>query len=191
MPPPSSAGSPLQGWAGYLVGLGAFGLYLKKVLAAPSRRKVPTAAFHLVAAMGWALITTMALVVILTQRDWAAARDFVVVGGAGGFAVQALMGAWSFLLPSTRAPVPQRRRVELVAMEVGGRAQLIVYNTGLILVLVGLRSGSDLSLVGISLACAAAAWILTKTWTFPLLSRLPSVERRAEAWWAEPKKEAR
>lgn len=176
------------GMATYMLGLITFGLYLREVLAIPSRRKIPTAAFHLVAAMGWAVITTIALVVILTQAHWAAARDFVVVGGAIGFAFQALLGAWSFLLPSTRAPIPARRRVEVVAMEVGGRIQAVAYNAGLVLALVGLRSETELSLVGIWLTWTAAGWALTKTWCFPLLAKLASVQRRSVAWWADPGK---
>jgi nitrite reductase (NO-forming) len=173
----------------YLGGFVAFGLYVRHVLATPSRRKIPTAALHLIAAMAWALLTTVALVVILTRADWAAVRDFVVVGGAAGFAFQALLGAWSFLLPSTRAPVPARRRVELVAMEVGGRIQVVAYNAGLVLTLVGLRSGTELSLGGIWIAWTAAAWVLVKSWSFPLLSNLASVESRSAAWWADPGRE--
>lgn len=174
----------------YLFGLVSFGLYLKQVLAIPSRRKIPTAAFHLIAAMAWALMSVIALVVTVSLGDWAAVRDVAVVGGAAGFAFQALLGAWSFLLPSTRAPIPERRRVELVAMEMGGRAQVIAYNVGLVLVLVGLRSGTDLSLVGICLAWAGAVWAITKAWSFPLLAGSSRVQRRAAAWWAEPEKGA-
>lgn len=88
------------------MGLITFGLYLKHVLATRSRRRIPIAAVHLVAAMAWAVITTTALVVTLTQAHWVAARDFVVVGGAGGFAFQALMGAWSFLYRAAVRPFP-------------------------------------------------------------------------------------
>jgi nitrite reductase (NO-forming) len=174
------------GMAAYLVGLAAFLIHVGKVLATPSRRKIPTAALHLVAAIAWALIITASLVVTLPQGDWIATRDFVVIGGAVGFAFQALLGAWSFLLPSTRAPIPERRRIELIAMELGGRTQVVTYNVGLILILAGLQAGTDLSVVGATFAWTAAVWALTKAWFFPLLSRLPSVERRAAAWWADP-----
>lgn len=172
----------------YLVGLATFGVYLKQVLSTPSRRQIPTAAFHLIGAMVWALLSAIALVVVLSLGDWAAVRDVAVVGGAAGFAFQALLGAWSFLLPSTRAPIPERRRVELVAMELGGRAQVVAYNAGLVLVLMGLRSGTVLSLVGISLAWVGAAWAIAKAWSFPLLAKSPHIQRRAAAWWAEPEK---
>ena len=185
----ATTGVPWLAGAGmviYLAGFATFASYLKTVLAIPSRRRIPTAAFHLVAAMGWALVTATAAAISMMQGDSAATRYLVVVGGASGFAFQALLGAWSFLLPSTRPAVPQRRRVELVAMELGGRIQVVAYNAGLVLALVGLRSGSELSLVGTWLAWTAAAWAVTKTWAFPALSNLPSVESRSAAWWADP-----
>lgn len=192
-----STGATTQlGWLGgigmatYVAGLALFLIHVGKVLATPSRRKIPTAAFHLVSAIAWALVTAVYLVVALSQEDWTAARDFVVVGGAVGFALQALLGAWSFLLPSTRAPVPQRRRIELTSMELAGRSQVVAYNVGLILALLGLRTGLDTAILGTVLTWTAAAWALTKAWSFPLLARLPLVERRAAAWWADPEKGA-
>ena len=170
----------------YLAGLASFGLYLRAVLIIPSRRRIPTAAFHLVAAITWAVTTSVAVAISLMQGDSAATRDFVVVGGAAGFAFQALLGAWSFLLPSTRPPIPERRRVELVAMELGGKAQVAVYNVGLVLVLIGLRSTVDSALVGIVISWTAASVVLVKCWAFPLLARLPMVARRSAAWWADP-----
>lgn len=192
-----STGANTQlGWVGgigmatYLAGLSFFLIYVKKVLSTPRRRKVPTAALHLVAAIAWALVSAIGLVVTLGQDHWGAARDFVVVGGAVGFALQALLGAWSFLLPSTRAPVPQQRRNELTSMELVGRSQVTAYNLGLILALVGLRTGSDMAMIGTVLTWTATAWALAKAWSFPLLARLPLVERRAAAWWADPQKGA-
>lgn len=170
----------------YTIGFVIFAFYAKKVLAIPRRRKVPTAALHLVAAVFWAGITASGLVLTSARGDYSAARDLVVIAGAAGFAFQALLGAWSFLLPSVRAPLPERRRRELVAMELGGRAQVVAYNLGLVAVLVGLRTGIDSSLGGIWLTWSAAAWALTKSWGFPLLATLPAVRARSAAWWAEP-----
>ena len=176
------------GVACYVAGLVAFGLYVRAILATERRRRIPTAAFHLLAAIAWAFVTAVALVVAFAQGDYAAARDLVVVGGAGGFAFQALLGAWSFLLPSARPAVPQRRRVELTAMELGGVAQVAVYNLGLVAVALGLRTGIDTAPAGIVCVSVATAWALAKSWTFPALSRLPLVERRSAEWWAEPQR---
>jgi nitrite reductase (NO-forming) len=174
------------GMAVYVAGLAAFGSYVRAVVKIPRRRRVPTAALHLVAAMTWAVVTACALCVALVIGDDAAARDLVVVGGAAGFAVQALLGAWSFLLPSTRPPVPQRRRLELSSMELGGRTQVIAYNAGLLAVIIGLLTGVDVSLPGIAIAWTAALWAMTKSWTFPLFARLPAVGRLSSEWWANP-----
>lgn len=174
------------GMASYAAGLATFAVYVRKVLSTPRRRQVPAAALHLVAALAWLGFTALSLVVVSATADHAALRDLVVVGGAGGFAFQAVLGAWSFLLPSTRAPLPELRRRELVAMELGGRAQVIVYNIGLVAVLVGLRSGIDSALAGTVFVWIAAAWALAKSWGFPLLASLPAVRERSERWWAEP-----
>lgn len=175
-----------MGLSTYAAGLAGFGLYVSKVLTVKSRRKVPTAALHLVSAVAWLGVTVVAGIVLTATWDHAALRDLIVVGGAVGFVFQALLGAWSFLLPSTRAPVPDQRRRELVAMELGGRSQVTAYNLGLVAVLVGLRSDIDISLAGMVLAWAAAAWAMTKCWVFPFLAGMPAVRARSERWWAEP-----
>jgi hypothetical protein len=36
--------------------------------------------------------------------------------------------------------------------------------------------------VGIVLVWAAAAWAVTKAWSFPVLAWMPSVAKRAEVW---------
>lgn len=174
------------GACSYAVGLAAFAAYVRNVLATSRRRKVPTAALHLLAALAWLAVTALALVVVCAGQDHPAWRDLVAVGGGAGVVFQALLGAWSFLLPSTRAPVPDRRRRELVAMEVGGKAQVLAYNLGLLAVLINLRGAAGTGLAGIVLAWSAAAWAVVKTWSFPLLAGLPQVRARSEAWWAEP-----
>ena len=178
------------GFASLVAGLATFALYVKRIVTIPRRRRVPAAALHLMAALGWMAIVTVLAVFFSAVEDHAALRDILVVGGAAGTIFQALLGAWSFLLPSTRPPIPERRRRELVAMELGGRSQVAVYNAGIVLVLVGLLSGAPVSLIGIWLAWGAAAWGLIKTWVFPLLATLPSVEVASARWWAPPEEEA-
>jgi nitrite reductase (NO-forming) len=185
----ASIDQPLIGGLGmvaYVLGLARFGLYVRAMLSIPRRRRVPTAALHLIAALGWCVVTSVALAAMLLLDDPSETRDLLVVGGAGGFVFQALLGAWSFLLPSTRPPDPERRRRELIAMEVGGRTQVIAFNVGLALVLGGLVTESDISHAGIVVLWSTALWTLAKTWTFPWIARLPSVGTRSRAWWAPP-----
>jgi nitrite reductase (NO-forming) len=172
------------GMLSYAAGLAAFGVYVHDVLATSRRRKVPTAALHLIAALAWLGLTTFALIVFSAMEDYPALGDFIVVGGAAGFVFQAVLGAWSFLLPSLRAAVPQLRRRELVAMELGGRAQLLAYNVGLVAILFGLRGLGDSALVGVILTWCAALWAMAKSWGFPLLAGFPAVHERSERWWA-------
>jgi nitrite reductase (NO-forming) len=177
----------MAGMVSYSAGLAAFGVYMRRVLSISRRRKVPTAALHLVGALAWLAVTTLALVVLSAMEDHAALRDFLVVGGATGFVFQAILGAWSFLLPSSRAPDPELRRRELVAMELGGRPQVLIYNLGLFVLLVGLRGSDEIAITGIILAWGAAAWAMVKSWTFPKLAALPLVRRRSQSWWVAPK----
>lgn len=170
----------------YAGGLISFGAYVRRILVIPRRRRIPTAALHLIAASMWAGMTTIVLVILWAGGNHGAIRDAVVVGGAAGFAFQALLGAWSFLLPSARPVMPERRRRELVAMEVGGRMQVFAYNAGLVAVFIGLRTDIDVSLAGICVAWSAALWALVKTWTFPALARLSRVRMWSERWWADP-----
>lgn len=170
----------------YVVGLIAFGIYVRRILVVSRRRKIPTAALHLIAAFVWSAVTSVGLIVSFTLADPSLTRDVLVVGGASGFVFQALIGAWSFLLPSTRPPVPERRRRELIAMELGGRPQVLAYNAGLVAVLIGLQTNIDSSLAGIVLTWSAAAWAIGKSWSFRLLATFPSVRAYSERWWAPP-----
>ncbi|MEX2431290.1 MAG: hypothetical protein WD645_05155 [Dehalococcoidia bacterium] len=180
------------GWAAtagmlcYAAGLSIFGAYMRRMLGVSRRRRVPTAALHLMAALVWLAITTVALIAGSASQDHAAVRDFVVVAGAAGFVFQALLGAWSFLLPSARRAVPEQRRRELVAMEVGGRTQVAAYNLGLVTALLGLRAGIGPLGAGIIVTWSAGAWAMAKLWGFPLLASLPLVHRLSERWWADP-----
>jgi hypothetical protein len=97
------------------------------------------------------------------------------------------LGPFSF--PVRGAPVPDRRRRELVAMELGGRIQVVAYNIGVIAVVIGLRSELDSEVLGTVLAWAAATWVLLKSWGFPLLATTSAVHRNSAQWWAAPKEE--
>lgn len=170
----------------YLAGLVLFGRYVFALVRTQRRRKMPTAAFHLIAALIWMVVSIVGASIATSIDDAVAARAFVVVGGAAGTIFQALLGAWAFLVPSLRAPVPERRRRELVGMELGGRFQVLAYNLGLLIVLAGLLTDSGYGITGMVLAWGAAAWAVTKTWTVPILGRLPWAARRSAEWWAAP-----
>jgi hypothetical protein len=71
-------------------------------------------------------------------------------------------------------------------MELGGKTQVILYNAGLLIALIGLRTSGDFALIGIFMSWAAAAAALTKCWIFPRLARLSQVKRQSSAWWADP-----
>jgi hypothetical protein len=71
-------------------------------------------------------------------------------------------------------------------MELLGRPQVVAYNAGLLVILVGLRTAIDISQFGIVLAWVAAAWAIAKFWSFPQLATWPSVRRRSDEWWAPP-----
>ena len=180
---PEAAG---VGLLAYVIGLAVFGGYVRRILVVPRRRCIPTAALHLVMALAWLVVTSVAVTIALALEDDGAVRDVLVTGGAAGTIFQALLGAWSFLLPSLRAPIPDRRRRELVAMELGGRTQVGALNAGLILTLIGSLTAWDVLLIGIWLAWLAAASALTKSWTFPLLAKLQIVRSRSDRWWAVP-----
>lgn len=173
----------LMGIAFYGVGLAGFAVYLRQVLSTTRRRRVPTAALHILAALSWLLVTTVVVAVSFGRGDASLKRDVLVVGGVVGFVFQALLGAWSFLLPSTRAPLPQRRRWELTAMEVGGRTQVVAFNLGLFIVAAGVWTGMNVSVVGIGLTWSAAAFAVAKSWTFPFLANRAFVRAYSDRWW--------
>jgi nitrite reductase (NO-forming) len=174
------------GMLAYIVGLALFAVHVKRMLVIPRRRRIPTAALHLLAALCWGGVTSVGLLVSFVGGDAVWIRDLLVVGGAGGFVFQALLGAWSFLIPSTRPPDPSRRRTELVAMELGGRSQVVLYNLGLAAIAIGLHTRIDISSFGIALTWCAATLALTKLWTFPLLAGIPAVRALSRRWWAPP-----
>jgi nitrite reductase (NO-forming) len=173
----------LVGIAFYGLGLAGFAVYLRQVLSTARRRRVPTAALHVVAALSWLLVTTVVVAVSFGRGDASLTHDVLVVGGVVGFVFQALIGAWSFLLPSTRAPLPQRRRWELTAMEVGGRTQVVAFNLGLFIVAAGMWAEMNMSVVGIGLTWSAAAFAIAKSWTFPLLANMAFVRAYSDRWW--------
>ncbi|MEX2556103.1 MAG: hypothetical protein WEB06_10765 [Actinomycetota bacterium] len=174
------------GGLGFAAGLALFGRQVFGVLRQRRPRAVPVVARHLFAGLGWLAVVTVVQVPLLARGDAAALRDLWVVGIGGGLVLQAVIGSWAFLLPMSRPTTPARKGRELVAFEVGARAQVLAYNAGLALVLLALRGflPGQAGAAGIALAWSAAAWALAKTVVFPMMARQRRVHRAAEEWWS-------
>lgn len=148
---------------------------------------VPVAAFHMMAGVAW--FTAGSLGLARALLDGAAGfdrfRPLFLTAFIGGWLVQVLLGAWSYLLPMARPGHPDERRRGLVVFEVGARTQVVVLNLGLLLVAgrgagwLGATAGD----LGTGLALAAGIFALTKSWLFPLLARVPIVTGRARSVW--------
>jgi hypothetical protein len=105
----------------FLMGLLVFAAMAVSVLRTPRRRRFPVSGLHLVAALAWLALVAMLQIPMLAAGDTAGLRDLWVVGGAVGFVLQAVLGAWSFLLPAAPPSIADLRRRELLASEMGGR----------------------------------------------------------------------
>jgi nitrite reductase (NO-forming) len=161
---------------------------VRRVLATPRRRRIPVAGFHLLAALGWLGFAVVVQIPLLARGDLSALRDLWILAVAAGAIFQAVLGAWSFLLPMARPAVAELRRRELAAMEVAAPLQVLAYNLGLVIALSSSWGLLPASSGAFGLACvwSAAAWAVAKAWTFPIIARLPSVGRMAKRWWAVP-----
>lgn len=186
-----SLDAPVLSAAGGLLLAGALvplAVAVRRVLATPRRRRIPVAGFHLLAGLGWLGFAVVVQIPLLARGDLTALRDLWVLAVAAGSIFQAVLGAWSFLLPMARPAVAELRRRELVAMEVAAPLQLLAYNVGLVIALSSAWGLLPASWGAFGLACVwgAAAWAVAKAWTFPVIARLPSVGRVATRWWAVP-----
>jgi nitrite reductase (NO-forming) len=172
-----------------VAGLAPFVRVAARIATGKRRFPVPVAAWHLMAAIGWLALVALAQIGLLVTGNLGAVSDLWLVGLAGGTVVQAILGAWSFLLPMDRQVGGGVRRLHLVAFEIGGRLQVAAYNLGLVLLVLSLRGAgfSGSRQLAISLVWAAVAWALFKSFAFGRLAKLPRVARRSESWW-EPKR---
>jgi hypothetical protein len=105
----------------------------------------------------------------------------------GGWLVQVLLGAWSYLLPMATPGHPTERRRSLAAFEVIAPVQVALLNGGLVLLA---ARGAGWAGVGLGRVGAAAALLggtiaLAKAWMFPLIGRGPVLTDRATAIWGE------
>jgi nitrite reductase (NO-forming) len=148
---------------------------------------IPLAWLHMVSAVAWWTAGSAGLAWALLHgvSGFDAYRPIFLTAFVGGFLVQVLLGAWSYLLPMNRPGHPIERRRALSAFEVAAPVQVVLLNVGL--VLIALRGGgwvgSGAADAGIALAGAGGAIALAKAWLFPLVARGPVDTARARAVW--------
>ena len=178
-------GLAAAGGAAFLAGLVPFGRVALLVARAPRRFRVPVSALHLLAAVGWLFAVAVLQVGALGAGNHAVTRALWIVGLGGGTVVQAVLGAWSFLLPMEKPVGGELRRLHLVAFEKGARTQVAGYNAGLILILLGLQDPAldGIQSVGLAMVWTAAVWGLFKACTFVWIARRPSVAVVSQVWW--------
>lgn len=157
------------------------------VLRVERRWKAPLAALHMVAAAAWFVSGSLAFAWALMHgpEGFDAFRSNFLVAFVGGWLIQVLLGAWSYLLPNARPAHPDMRRRWLAAFEMAAPLQLILLNAGL--VLMALRGAGwashEIGDAGVLLAFTGAGLALAKAWFFPLLGLGPVDSDRARAIW--------
>ena len=171
-----------------LAGLRPFAAMVWAVVRTPSRRAVPLAGLHLMAALAWLGVVLVLQVPLIAWENFSFLQYLWRWGLGLGFVLQAVLGAWAFLLPMMRPGVPDLRRRELIAFELGGAFQVAGYNLGILLLVAGHATPrlAWLSTAGAALFIGAAGTGIIKAWIFPLLARRRRVAERAARWWAPP-----
>ncbi|MGZ8646351.1 MAG: hypothetical protein ACXWX3_08695 [Actinomycetota bacterium] len=159
------------------------------VLRVERRWRVPLAALHMVAAAAWFVSGSLAFAWALVHGPggFDAFRSDFLVAFVGGWLVQVLLGAWSYLLPNARPAHPEVRRRWLAAFEMAAPVQVILLNGGLVLMALRGAGWADHGIgdAGVLLAFTGAGLALAKAWFFPLLGRGPVDSDRARAVWGK------
>jgi nitrite reductase (NO-forming) len=175
---------PLAGAGGLMYAAGTLGIaaMVGRALRTPRRSPVPVSAMHLMLGVGWFVVGALLLAIALLRGSEALdafGRSYLVIF-VGGFAVQTLLGAWLYLLPTTTPAHPDDRKKMLAAIEFGSRFQLVALNGGL--VLLGLRAAGWvpgwLGRGGAGLALAGGGLALLKAWGFAALAQVPLLSSR-------------
>jgi nitrite reductase (NO-forming) len=157
------------------------------VLRVERRWKVPLAALHMMAAVAWFVCGSLTLAWALARGSggFDAYRSTFLVAFVGGWLVQVLLGAWSYLLPNAKPAHPEVRRRWLSAFEMAAPVQLVLLNGGL--VLMAFRGAGwanpGIGNVGVLTAFTGATLALAKAWLFPILGLGPVDSDRARAVW--------
>lgn len=148
---------------------------------------IPAAAFHMMAAVAWFVVGSFGLAVALLDGPAGFDRYRVVFLTAfvGGWLLQVLLGAWSYLLPMARPGHPSERRRSLAAFELLAPVQLALLNGGLAFIAVRGAGwcGPGLGRIGVVAALIGGGMALAKAWLFPVAGRWPTDTDRSRAVW--------
>jgi len=165
----------------------AMATFAIRVMRIPRRWTPPVAARHLLCALAWFVAgsVVLAAAVVRGPASFDAFGDVFLVIFVGGWIVQTLLGAWSYLLPMTSPGHPDDRRATLAAIEVGGRLKVLSMNGGLVLMAFAAAGWLPQvpSRLGVGLALAGGAVALAKVWALGRLARLPVDAERARRVW--------
>ncbi|MGZ5297882.1 MAG: hypothetical protein ACXWEZ_13305, partial [Actinomycetota bacterium] len=157
------------------------------VLRVERHWKVPLAGLHMMAAVVWFVFgsTTLAWALVHGPGGFDAYRTTFLVAFVGGWLVQVLLGAWSYLLPNAKPAHPDVRRRWLSAFEMAAPVQLILLNAGLVLMAVRGAGWASHAVgdAGVLMAFTGATVALAKAWLFPILGLGPVDTDRARAVW--------
>jgi len=179
--------TPLLAAGGIVYAAGSLGLawLVISVLRIERRWRVPAAAMHMVAAAVWFISGSLALAWALAHGPggFDAFRSNFLVAFVGGWLVQILLGAWSYLLPNARSAHPDVRRRWLAAFEIAAPLQVLLLNAGLVLMAVRGAGWASTGVgdAGVVLAFTGAGLAMVKVWLFPLLGLGPVDTDRARA----------
>jgi nitrite reductase (NO-forming) len=181
--------TPILAAGGAAYAAGALGLVALVVAVLRVERTwgIPLAAMHMLGAAAWFVGGALGLGVALLDgvAGFDRFRLVFLTAFVGGWLVQVLLGAWSYLLPMGRPGHPDERRRSLAAFEALAPVQVVLLNGGLLL-LAGRAAGwlgpapAD---VGVVAALAGGGMALVKAWLFPILGRGPVDTDRARAVW--------
>ena len=185
------------GWAwmlaagGIAYAAGALGVVLLVVMVLRTERNwaIPAAAFHMMAAVAWFVVGSLGLALALFDGEagFDRYRQTFLVAFVGGWLVQVLLGAWSYLLPMARPGHPNDRRRALAVFEFAASLQIVLLNGGLVLMAARAAGwiGDGLGRLGVAAALTGGAIALAKAWWFGTLARGPVLTDRARAVWGE------
>ncbi|EPR77134.1 Multicopper oxidase [Leifsonia rubra CMS 76R] len=136
---------PLLAAAGVLSYLAGFGLIVAEGIR--SWRAAPAttyAGWSIAASVGWLLVCTIALgVIVVIAPSWEAAGerlDWLVAPFAVGFAAQIVWGALSYLLPVVLGGGPFAARAAAAELDRGAFFRVIVINAGIVIYLLPVPS---------------------------------------------------